>query len=99
MVIKRVSPLSCAKIAGTLYAAVGLVIGGIFSLAAMAGGFASSDSDVSLFGPVFGAIMGVRAIIVLPILYGVLGFIASLIGAALYNVVAGAVGGIEIEVQ
>jgi len=30
MVIKRVGPLSCARIAGTLYAIVGFVIGLLF---------------------------------------------------------------------
>jgi len=38
-------------------------------------------------------------LIFLPIMYGVIGFIAGAIGAALYNLVAGVVGGIEIEVE
>ena len=99
MVIKRVGPLSCAKIAGTLYAILGLIIGGIFSLIGMAGAFASTDSSNSPFGPMFGAIMGVGAIIVFPILYGVAGFIGSLIAAGLYNMLAGLVGGVQIDVQ
>ena len=37
MVIKRIGPVSCAKITGTLYAILGLVIGGVFSLVALAG--------------------------------------------------------------
>ena len=36
---------------------------------------------------------------VLPICYGLLGFLTSLIGAALYNAVASVVGGVEIEMQ
>jgi hypothetical protein len=31
MVIKRVGPVSCAKIAGTLYAVLGLLMGGVLS--------------------------------------------------------------------
>ena len=44
-------------------------------------------------------LFGAAAIIVLPIFYGVLGFVFSLIGAALYNVVASVVGGVELDVQ
>ena len=53
MIIKRVGPVSCAKIAGTLYAIFGLVVGGIVSLVALAGGFGSNAS----------APAGIRAII------------------------------------
>jgi len=94
MVIKRVGPVSCAKIAGTLYAVIGLIIGGIVSLIAMAG-FAASSSESSGFG----AMMGVGSIIFFPILYGCFGFVGTLITAALYNVVAGVVGGVELETQ
>ena len=45
--------------------------------------------------PMFGA----GAIVILPILYGGLGFVATLIAAWVYNVVAGIVGGIELDVQ
>jgi hypothetical protein len=99
MVIKRVAPLSLGKIAGTLYAFLGLIMGGIFSLAAMAGAFGSSGSDGSLFGPMIGAVIGVGSIIFFPLLYGVLGFLMSMLFAWLYNIIAGMVGGIELEVQ
>ena len=96
MVIKRVGPVSCAKISATLYAVFGLIIGGVFSMMAMVGGF---SSDASPFAAGFGAVMGAAAIIVFPLLYGCLGFVATLIAAWLYNIVAGLVGGVEIEVQ
>lgn len=95
MVIKRVGPLSFAKISGTLYAIIGLIIGACVSLVAMLGGFAGQTTESGMFG----AVMGVAAIIVAPIFYGLLGFFTSLIGAALYNVIAGMVGGVEIDVQ
>ena len=43
--------------------------------------------------------LGVGAIVFFPILYGCMGFVATLIGAWLYNVVAGLVGGIEMDLQ
>jgi hypothetical protein len=95
MVIKRIVPLSFAKIAGTLYAIMGLVAGCIVSLVAVAGGFSSDESGFANFG----AMVGAGAIIILPIFYGALGFVATLIGAWIYNILAGVVGGIELDVQ
>ena len=95
MIVKRVGPLSCAKLSGTLYALIGLLIGGVFSMVAMAGGAASDNS----FSRGIGAAIGVGAIVLFPIIYGLMGFVATLIGAWLYNVVASIVGGIELEVQ
>ncbi|MEZ5319597.1 MAG: hypothetical protein R2752_19510 [Vicinamibacterales bacterium] len=100
MVIKRVSPISAAKVAAVLYALMGLIIGGLFSLIAMFGGFAAgmSGDEGAAAAPFVGMFFGVGAIIILPIFYGVCGAIVVAIGAALYNVVAGMVGGIEIDV-
>jgi hypothetical protein len=95
MVIRSVDPLSCAKIAGSLYAILGLIFGALFSLAAMAGAFASGDNDLGAMGAVF----GVGAIVLLPILYGCLGFVTTLLMAWLYNVVSGIVGGVEIQTE
>jgi hypothetical protein len=95
MIIRRVGPLSFARLSGALYALIGLLVGGVFSMIAMAGGFASDD----MAGRGIAAVMGVGAIVVFPILYGLMGFIATLIGAWLYNLVAGIVGGVELDVQ
>jgi hypothetical protein len=98
MVITRVGPLSVAKIAGILYALIGLAIGAIFSLiglAGMAGGLASESRDTALFGALF----GVGAIIAFPIFYGVLGFVMMLLMAALFNLAARLAGGVEVDVQ
>ena len=95
MIIKRIGPVSCAKISGTLYAILGIVIGAMFSLIALVGGFASDTPEAAGFG----GIIGVAAIIIFPIFYGAIGFVGTLVAAWLYNVVADLVGGIEIEVQ
>ena len=47
----------------------------------------------------FGALFGVGAIILLPIFYGFFGFVGTLIMAALFNVAAGMVGGIEVDAR
>jgi hypothetical protein len=93
MVIKRLGPVSLAKIVATLYVVLGLIFGAIFSLMALGGGFA--DPSMSPFFRLF----GVGAVFFFPIFYGCLGFIVSLVVAWLYNILAGLVGGIEIELQ
>jgi hypothetical protein len=95
MVIKRFVPLSVGKVAGVLYAAMGLVVGLIVSVAAMIGGFAGHDQ----FGALTGGLVGIGALIILPVLYGGLGFLVAIVAAWLYNLAAGFVGGIEIDVQ
>jgi hypothetical protein len=95
MVIKRVGPVSCAKVVAALYMIVGVAIGGLISLGSMAGGMASEAPWMAGLG----AAIGIAAIVVLPLVYGALGFVATLIGAWLYNIAAGIVGGIEIDVQ
>ena len=95
MVVKRIGPLSVGKIAGTLYAVLGVPIGAVVSLIAMAGGMGSDTAGASGMG----ALVGVGAIVIFPVLYGGLGFVFTMLAAALYNVVAGMVGGIELDMQ
>ncbi len=98
MVITRIGVLSVAKIAGVLYAGVGLIIGALFSLIGLAG-FAGGLASDSAAGAMGSALFGVGAIIVLPIFYGVMGFVVTLISAWLFNIAAGITGGVEIEVK
>jgi hypothetical protein len=97
MVIKRVGPLSCAKIAGVLYAIIGLCFGAMFSLFAMSGAI-PGDPRIPM-APAFGLFMGVGAIIFLPLFYGCMGFVTTLVGAFIYNALAAIVGGIEMQVE
>jgi len=45
-----------------------------------------------------GAMFGAGAIVLLPLLYGGLGFVMTALMAALYNVTARLVGGVELDV-
>jgi len=96
MIVRRVGPVSVAKIMGAVYALVGLLIGAIVSVISVVGGVLIPGEETS---GMTGALFGAAAIVVLPICYGALGLLTSLIGAALYNAVASVVGGVEIEVQ
>jgi len=98
MVLKRIGVLSCGKVSGFVYAILGLIIGTFVTLFALLGaaiGAAASGSDEAWIGALF----GVGAIIIFPIFYGVLGFIMGIISAAIYNLVAGFAGGLEIELE
>jgi hypothetical protein len=94
--IRRIGPLSLAKVLGVLYAAIGLVIGAILALAGLVGAGLNGSAEAG--GPLIGLTFGVGAIVFLPLLYGVLGVVLGLVIGALYNVVAGAMGGIEVEI-
>ena len=101
MVIRRVGPLSVAKVAALLYAVIGLIIGGFFSLFALLGGFAAAAGagDNDGVPALLGAMMGLGAIIIAPIMYACIGFVGALLMSALYNVAAGIMGGVNIEVE
>jgi len=90
MVIKRVGVVKLAIFQGALMAAFGLFAALIIMLFSSMMG----THQAGVLGMV-----GVAALIILPIMYGVIGFIAGAIGGALYNLVAGIVGGIEIDVE
>jgi hypothetical protein len=94
MVIRRVEPMSCAKVTGVLYAILGIVIGAGISLFSSMAGMVGNPKHAAAAG-----VFGLFAVIFFPIMYGVAGFVSTLIGAWLYNIVAGLVGGIELDLQ
>ncbi|SMP74962.1 hypothetical protein SAMN06265222_11894 [Neorhodopirellula lusitana] len=94
LTLKRLGVLSVGKLVGVVYAILGLVLGGFFSLIAVAG-VAANGGDQAIGG----IIGGVGAIIMLPILYGVLGFVGGIVGAFLFNVCANVIGGIEMDFE
>jgi len=89
MVLNRIGPLSAAKVVAVLYAIFGLIVGAVFSVAAL---FRADGGGIA-------PLWGVAAVVVFPVLYAVGGFIMTLITTWLYNVVAGAVGGIELDLR
>lgn len=96
MIVKRIGPLSLAKISFALYLLIGLIVGAFVALISLTG---VALADRGGAGPFLGMALGLGAIIVLPIFYGILGFLIGLISAAVYNLAAGMVGGVEIDLQ
>ena len=85
--ISRFSIGQSAKFLGVLYLLFGLLFVPFFVLMDM---FAPEGAGFP-FGTMFAVAM--------PVMYGIFGVIGGAIGAALYNLVAGWVGGIEVELD
>lgn len=98
MILKKINPISCGKMMGALYAIIGLIAGIIFAIASLMGA-SIAPSESSGGSAIIGMLFGVGAIIFLPICYGLFGFISGLIVPAIYNILAGIVGGVEVDVQ
>ena len=102
MVIRKVGVLSLGKLMAVMYAGIGLVIGGLYALFAVLGGGAmmalGGESDSALGGGMMIG-MGLAAIVLAPVFYGVLGFIGGIISAFFFNLAAKYTGGLELEVQ
>ena len=95
MVIRKVGIWSVARMYGALSGGMGLLIGLIIAVASVVGlSLAEGDEP-----PFIAAAMGVGAVVIVPLFYGVIGICAGAIGGALYNLLAGIVGGVTIEVD
>jgi hypothetical protein len=92
-IIKSVGVLSVAKMMGLIQACLGVVLIPFFLLVGLAGTLAGRQESP------FAGMLGLVLAFGMPIFYGVLGFIMGAIGAALYNLFAKWIGGIELQVQ
>jgi hypothetical protein len=102
MVIRKIGVLSLGKLMGVMYAGIGLLFGVLYALFAVVGGGAmmamGGDGESALGGGMMMGI-GLAAVVVAPIFYGILGFIGGVISAFFFNLAAKYAGGLEIEVQ
>jgi hypothetical protein len=92
-IVKRIAPLQLGKILAILYGAMGLLALPFFFIAMLV----ASHMQTPQRG-VF-AFIGVGMAFLLPIFYACMGFVVGVVGAAIYNVIAKWVGGIEVEVE
>jgi hypothetical protein len=95
MIVKRVGVLSIAKIEALILAVFGLIIGVFYGMImALLSAAMPTRSDSTVVGGI-----GIIAVFIFPIVYGILGFIAGAIGALIYNFAAGFMGGVELELE
>lgn len=93
MILKRIGVLSLGIVSGAIYAILGLIFGGIFSLISIFTITFSKSPAILAF------IFGTGAVIFLPIIYGLMGFLFGMLTAAIYNLIAGWTGGLELEFE
>lgn len=103
--IRKLGVLSIAKIYAVMMLIFSLLIfvpyGLFIIIISLIGGIGAGSQD-GLAGLAFGGggiVMGVVVMIVFPLMYAAFGFIGGAISALIYNVLAGFVGGIEVEVE
>jgi hypothetical protein len=96
MKIRSVGPLSVGKIFGAIYGGLGLLIGLFLALFLILGAAIWPDQKGAP-ALIPSVAIGIAVIIFAPIFYGLAGFIGGLISAALYNLAAGFLGGIEVD--
>jgi hypothetical protein len=92
-VIKSVDVMSCAKIMGAVYGAMGLLAIPILLVVSFAS-LASGQQTGTMGGIAFVA-LGLFA----PFFYGGIGFVFGALGAWVYNLTAKWLGGIQIELE
>ena len=86
--VRRLGVLSVAKIQGLIYFLIGLFLGG-------AAAFGEAGPEAAILGTLFSA----GALIFMPIFYGVMGFVLGAFTAWVYNLAAGWIGGLELELD
>ncbi len=92
--VKRIGVLSSGKVYAVISGAFGLLFGAFFSLASLIGfGLSTATGQEGAVG----ILLGAGAVVVLPIFYGLIGFVGGVIQAWVYNLAAGVIGGVEVE--
>lgn len=100
MVLKGIGVGSAAKMIGSVYFFIGLIIGLIVSLVAIVTGGIAAASSAGHGPPAWlGVILGAGAVLILPFVYALMGAIMAAIFAGLYNLLARLVGGIQLHLE
>ncbi len=100
--LHRIGIFSMGKVSG-VYGAIFGLLGGLlmtgFSLLGilLGGGLDRGYSSTAAYSSIFGIINGVGAVICLPIIYGIFGFIGGIISAFFLNLALKFAGGLELE--
>lgn len=94
MVLKKVDPLSCGMLLGILNAIGGLLVGAMFSLISLVGMQAAPNQ-----APGMSMVFSAAAVVVVPVMYGIGGFVGGVIMALFYNLAAMCVGGLKVELE
>jgi len=89
--VKRIGVMSAAKLMALAGVLFGLIVGVLIAVFSSAIPGAAEVPGGFIYG------LGLLSIIIFPIFYGVIYFISGALGALIYNLLAGWIGGIKIE--
>jgi hypothetical protein len=90
--LKKIYVLSLAKFLGIVLGIAGLIAGILY-------GIGGAIIDLFTTGLNWGTALALQALIVMPIIFAIPGFIAGVIIAVSYNLISRWLGRIEIEVE
>jgi hypothetical protein len=93
-VVNKIGAGSAAKVYGLTLGLMGIFVGIIYALMFTALGGLGDEIPFPGSGG-----LGIAMLIVVPVFYGLAGFIIGALGAAVYNFVAKKFGGLEIELS
>jgi hypothetical protein len=97
MTLRSIGVLSAGKISAAMGVCLGLVAGLLISAFSLFGGLFNLLFRRGYGMGMFESMLGVGAVLVLPLLYGVGGFLYGILGAWLYNLLAPRIGGLELD--
>jgi hypothetical protein len=92
-IIKRINPASAFKVGLVVYGFLGLILGAFCTVIAIVGAPFMREEL-----PILGRFLGLFAVIICPIVYGIIGGVGTVIAALIYNLAAGWVGGLEVDI-
>lgn len=91
-IVKRIRPISAFKVGAAVYGFLGLILGVICTVVALTGAPFAREAHMP-----FMRTIGIFAVVLCPIVYGIIGGIGAAISALLYNLASRWVGGLEVE--
>lgn len=89
--LKSLDPMGVGKVTGAIYGGMSLLIVPFVALAMVVGAFAKSkEAGIAI-------VLALGLILVLPVVYGLMGFVMGALMAVVYNFVSRWIGGIVME--
>lgn len=91
--LRSIGVLSCAKIFAVVHAVLGILIGFLFLVLGIFGAALAPSQ------PKHGMVAIIVLAVLMPVFYGVLGFVMGAVWAFVYNLAAESIGGLELQLE
>jgi len=91
--IKRIAPLQLGKMMALCYGIMGLLFCPLFLVFSLFAPHVPNQQGAGIFA------FGTAFALLMPVFYGIMGFVFGILSAFIYNVIATWIGGVEVEVE